>query len=548
MRVDFAGLIRDAFFTGLSVSEPELPEILMEIPKRVEHGDFSSSAAMIYASKNRLKPREVASSLVAAIAGNDMVESVNVAGPGFINFTMKREFWHESIREIAYAGDEYGRLEIGRGQRIQVEFVSANPTGPLHIGHGRGAAIGDSLASILRFAGYEVQKEYYINDIGNQITTLGRSLRARLEELKSGVKPDMDGLYKGDYVIDLAMKLPESMASNPAGMTDAELGHAGQEMMLETIKEDLDNFGVTFESWFSEKTLHEGDDNDVDSVLALLEEKGYSYMSDDALWVRTTDMSDDKDRVAIRSNNEKTYFASDIAYHKNKRERGFDKVINIWGADHHGYIPRIMAVWNMLGYPADGLKILVVQLVSLYREGRQVVMSKRGGEFITLSEVIDEVGKDAARFFFLMRRADSSLDFDMDLAKKETNENPVYYVQYAHARLCSVFEKARGESIEVPDADSINLDLLEEPDEIGLIKQLTLFPMIVSLAARFMEPHRICFYLMDLAGTLHSYYFKHRIITSDRERTLARLLLMKSVRNTLKNGLEMIGVTAPVKM
>ncbi|MBI5167234.1 MAG: arginine--tRNA ligase [candidate division NC10 bacterium] len=534
----------------------EVPEISWETPSEAAFGDLSTTIAFSIAREIKKNPREVATA-VAAQLGLDpnLVEKAEVAGPGYINFFISPACWRSAIPTILAQGKDYGRSEVGKGRRVQVEFVSANPTGPLHVGHGRGAAIGDSLANLLQAVGFSVEREYYINDAGTQMEILGRSVWARYQEELGREAAFPENGYKGGYIRDIARRLVsdygERFLAVPEGETIDLMSAYASRIILGEIKEVLEEFGVKFDSWFSEKGLYgEGDPLEKFRRFVQVREliaKGQIYEYEGALWFGTAVFGDDKDRVIIRSNEAPTYFASDILYHINKFERGFDKAIDIWGADHHGYVPRLKAAVKALGYPPDALEILLVQLVRLLRGGRPVAMSTRAGEFVTLAEVLAEVGKDAARYIFLTRRSDSPLDFDLELAKAQSLENPVYYVQYAHARLSSILREARKAGFPETYGDA-DLSLLSLPEEVSLIKKLAFYPEVVLGAALFCEPHRIPAYLQELAAQLHSYYNKHRVISKDRALSLARLALVASIRIVISNALSVLGVTAPERM
>jgi arginyl-tRNA synthetase len=431
-----------------------------------------------------------------------------------------------------------------------VEFVSANPTGPLHVGHGRGAALGDALANILTCTGHQVEREYYINDVGLQMQTLGLSLFLRVQELQGQHISFPENCYQGDYIKELAKIYLAERGPVPLGEPDAEVlnacGRYAGEAILEEIRQDLQDFGVQFDNWFSENRLFQ--EQVLDRSLADLQARGFIFEADGALWFKATEFGDEKDRVVRRKNGATTYFASDIAYHWEKFQRGFDQVIDIWGADHHGYVPRLKAVVQALGIPEHRLTVLLVQLVSLLREGQPVAMTTRGGTFVTLRQVMDEVGKDVARFIFLSRRADAQLEFDLELAKMQTSENPVYYVQYAHARLASVFRLASEKNISWQNAMPSVLERLVLPEELTILKLLSTYPDVVETAAFHLEPHRITYFLTELAAQLHSYYYKHRFISDDEELTQARLLLVKGIKAVLDHGLSLLGVEAPESM
>ena len=534
-----------------TLSSGIVPEIIIEVPTHAEHGDFATNVAMQLAKPEKKAPRQIAEIIINTLKNNsELFEKVEIAGPGFINFFINKNLWRDSLKSIISAGDDYGKGTAGKGKKVQVEFVSANPTGPLHIGHGRGAATGDAVASILTAAGFEVEREYYINDAGNQMDTLGKSVYLRYCELLGKPAEFPDKCYQGDYIKDIARDLITKFGSRYLDTPEDEsipvFSRLGGDIILQGIKQDLEDFGVVHNTWFSEQTLF--DSGKVDEAISQMQQNGFIYENEGALWFRTTDFGDDKDRVVVRSNGVTTYFASDIAYHKEKYQRGFDWVIDVWGADHHGYVPRLKGIVQGLGRDADDLKIILVQLVSLMRDGVPVAMSTRSGEFVTLKEVVDEVGRDAARYFFLMRRSDSQLDFDLELAKRQSTENPVYYVQYAHARICSIFETATERSITPEDFSKIPLGKLDAPEEMALIKFLGQFPEVVEGSALNFEPHRITYYLQELAGLFHSFYNKHRVIGEDPELSAARLLLLKCTAQTLKNGLLLLGVSAPERM
>ena len=529
------------------------PRIEVELTRDPGHGDYASNIAMILASQAKKNPREIAKILLEGISDRDGVlelEKVEIAGPGFLNFFVREGGLTTLLEAVERQGDCYGSSDLGKGRRVQVEFVSANPTGPLHIGHARGAVVGDVVANILAAVGYQVFREYYINDAGNQMNNLGKSVLLRYRELLGETAEFPEGCYRGDYIRDLASELLKRDGERHLAQDAAEVASLFTDYaagaILEGIKEDLRNFGVVFDLYFSERELYR--DEGVEKLLRDLEEKGFIYREGEALWFRTTAFGDEKDRVVVRKNGNPTYFAADIAYHRNKFLRGFETVIDIWGADHHGYIPRMSAAVQALGHEKEALKIILVQLVSLLRDGKPAPMSTRSGEFVTLREVVDEVGRDAARYNFLMRRSDSHLDFDLELAKKQSNENPVYYVQYAHARICSILRMAAERGIAAPAVGEADASLLRLPEETDLIKAITRFPEVVEGAARTLEPHRLTFYLNDLAALFHSYYNRNKVISEDGALTGARLFLVRSVLTVLKNALNMLGVSTPEKM
>lgn len=539
-----------ACFNNGTLHSGVVPDVQIEIPGNPDHGDFASNLAMTMARAEKKSPRQIAEALVEALDGCDFLSKVEIAGPGFINFTLAPGCWYEVLDEITVKGKDYGLSQVGEGQKVQVEFVSANPTGPLHIGHGRGAATGDVVASVLQAAGYEVQREYYINDAGNQMRTLGLSLLLRYRQVCGEQVEFPDDCYQGDYILDLAKEIHGAEGTRYLELDENEaiksLGCFGGDRILAGIRDDLEAFGITFDRWYSEQGLFDRDE--VSNGLKVLKEKGLSYEKDGAVWFRTTDFGDDKDRVLVRSNGETTYFASDVAYHLEKFSRGFDTVIDVLGADHHGYVQRMKAVVNGLGRNPDDLQIILVQLVSLLREGEPVAMSTRSGEFVTLREVVDEVGKDACRFIFLLRRADSQLDFDLELAKRQSNDNPVYYVQYAHARVCSICRNAEEQGVVTLEREALDLSCLTLTEELALAKHLARYPETVVNAAQNREPHRIVYFLQELASQFHSYYNRQRVLVDDLATTQARLYLVKGVRTVLANALNLLGVDAPERM
>jgi arginyl-tRNA synthetase len=530
------------------------PAITLETPKDKNHGDLATTLALTLAKAESKPPRKIAEIMLANIQDEEgIIAKTEIAGPGFINFFLKQDRWRKTLFDIDDQAHEYGLKDIGKGEKVQVEFVSANPTGPLHVGHGRGAAVGDALANLLSAVGYDVQREFYINDAGRQVRLLAQSIYARYQQaLGNSVAFPEDG-YHGEYIAEVAQDFIKvhgtTFLNKPFDTCAAVFADFGKDAMLADIRKDLEAFGVRFDVWFSEKTLLE--DNSVQKSLGELRERGYLYDQDGAQWLRSTAFGDDKDRVVVKKDGEFTYLASDIAYHRNKLARGFKQLVNIWGADHHGYIPRVQAVIQAFGHPKDSLHVLLVQLVSILRHGQPVPMSKRAGTFVTLRDVVQDVGADAARYIFLTRRSDSHLDFDLDIAKEQSRENPVYYVQYAHARIASVFREAETRNIPVPTRDTVNLALLDLEEEQNIIKALAKYPEVVEEAALNYEPHRLTFYLQDLAGLLHNYYFKHRIITDDAALAAvmgARLFLMKQVKTVIQSALKILGVTAPERM
>lgn len=528
------------------------PVIMLERPRREGQGDWASNVAMQMAKVFGASPREIAQAVVDRLdLESGYLDRAEVAGPGFINFFLSPLWAAEVVAGIRRQGEAYGRCDIGRGRKVQVEFVSANPTGPLHVGHGRGAIVGDVTANILAAAGWEVEREYYINDAGLQMTLLGKSVQSRYFDLldRSEAAPFPEDGYKGEYIYDLARELidrdGDAHLEEPLEMSLPVFQAHAVEAILEMIRRDLKDFGVRYDVWFSEKSLY--DSGAVREAAEFLKKRGFAYEKDGAVWFKATEFDDAKDRVLFRSNGVATYFMSDIAYHKNKYDRGFDLVIDVWGADHHGYVPRMTAAVESLGRKAEDLRVLLIQFVNLLRGGEQVAMSTRSGQFVTLRDVIDEVGVDASRYFFVMRSCDSHLDFDLALAKEASNENPVYYVQYAHARIHSLFREASGRGVALSGED-VDLHLLDTAEEQALIRKLAAFPEEVAKASEELAPHRVTFYLYDLASHFHSFYNAHRVLDAEPDLRRARLALLDATRITLANALGLLGVQAPQNM
>lgn len=574
---NFKSHLAELFAQALRDVAPDAAQIdiLIERPKQASHGDYACSLAMLLAKPMRKPPREIAQTLVAALPASEVVEKVEIAGAGFINIFITTAAKQAIVNAVLQTADDYGRLTLGAGRKIQVEFVSANPTGPLHVGHGRGAAYGASLANVLDAAGYSVIREYYVNDAGRQMDILALSTWLRYLELRGANLVFPANAYQGSYVRDMAQQInsahggkfvhpvEDALANVPSFADDADahldalisnckklLGedyayihnHALTEQ-LGDCRNDLAEFGVHFDDWFSEQSLF--DSGMVARAVGLLKAGGHLYEQDGAQWFRSTSFGDEKDRVVQRDNGLYTYFASDIAYHLNKYERGFDRIINIWGADHHGYIARVKGALNALGLDSDKLTIALVQFAVLYRNGEKTSMSTRSGEFVTLRELREEVGNDATRFFYVMRKSDQHLDFDLDLAKSKSNENPVYYVQYAHARVHSVLEQWAGNPGNLQDA---NVELLDSDYEKTLLQQLIDYPQVIENAACDLAPHLIAFYLKELAADFHSYYNAARFLVEDEAVRLARLALIVATAQVMRNGLGLLGVSAPEKM
>jgi arginyl-tRNA synthetase len=558
-----------------TVAPGVLLPIVLERPKSAQHGDYASNLAMQLAKPMKRNPRDIAQALISAMPASPLLHKVEIAGAGFVNLYLKPAAKQKVVHEILENARAFGRLSLGRAKKVQVEFVSANPTGPLHVGHGRGAAYGASLSNLLEAAGYSVAREYYVNDAGRQMDILVLSVWLRYLELAGVQLPFPPNAYQGDYVLEMARLLkathqmrhvraselvlreapspdadPETyldrLIVNAKDLLGADYLSLHEFVLTEQVSDcrsDLLEFGVTFDAWFSEKSLF--DSGLVERAIQRLEQTGHLYVKDGAKWFRSTDFGDEKDRVVQRENGQYTYFASDIAYHISKYERGFDRMINVWGADHHGYILRVKGALNALGLDSDRLTIALVQFAVLYRNGKKASMSTRTGQFVTLRELRDEVGNDAARFFYVLRKSDQHLDFDLDLAKTQSNDNPVYYIQYAHARVCSVLEQWGGDAALLVNAD---LTPLVDEHELQLLQTLLDYPEQIQSAAHELAPHLVAFYLRDLAASFHSYYNGTRLLVEDGRVREARLALAASVRQVLRNGLEILGVGAPDKM
>jgi arginyl-tRNA synthetase len=529
----------------------DIPKVEIEEPRAGVHGDFSTNIAMVMASAQKMAPRKIAEAIIAHLQDpQQWIAKTEIAGPGFINFFVKPSAWHTVLREIHRADTAYGASDLGKGQKFQVEFVSSNPTGPLHVGHGRGAAVGDAVANILSFCGYDVQKEYYINDSGRQIRTLGQSVFLRYQQLFGRKIKFPDECYQGDYIRDLAAEIKtdrgDALLNEPEQDAILKCARFAAGKILDGIRDDLKLFGVEFDCWFSEQSLY--DSGRVDEILNNFRKQKIIYEKDGALWFKTSEFGDEKDRVVVKANGETTYFASDIAYHQDKYDRGFERVVDVWGADHHGYIPRMKAAVEASGHRRNQFDVILVQLVNLLRAGQPVAMSTRAGKFETLREVINEVGRDAARFIFLTRHYESTLDFDLEVARQKTNDNPVYYVQYVHARIASILRKGNERGTCEVSWDDDAVARLEAPEEIDLIKALARYPDILAGSAQSMEPHRVTYYLMELASAFHSYYNKHRVLTDDDLLRCGRLNLILAVQKVIRNGLTLMGVSAPDRM
>ena len=551
--------------------------LVFERTRQKEHGDFACNVAMMLAKAAGKPPRELAQMIVNALPKDPLITKVDIAGPGFINLFIASDAQNSVIGQILEQGEQFGLGEPNSKQKIMVEFVSANPTGPLHVGHGRGAAYGDALARVLEAAGNTVEKEYYVNDAGRQMDILAVSVWIRYLEAQGLSVSLPENCYKGQYVVDLGHTLSDlhgnkyivdaseitearqNLELEPAldatiALAKSALGAEGFEIffeaalsgILDDIKQDLEEFGVSYDTWFSEKSLF--DSGKIDKAIIALKKSGDVYEKGGALWFKTTAYGDEKDRVVVRENGQPTYFASDIAYHQDKLDRGFDLAINVWGSDHHGYIPRVKAALTALGLNQDRLKVLLVQFAVLYRGGEKVGMSTRSGEFVTLRELRNDIGSDAARFFYAQRKSEQHMDFDLDLAKAQNNENPMYYVQYAHARICRLFENAAENNISTESLENADLALLNFDEEASLITTLQRFPETVEKAATHFEPHQINYYLKDVATAYHSYYNNHKVLDAEENKRQAMLALSAATRQVLKNGLNILGVGAPESM
>ncbi len=519
----------------------------VEEPKQASHGDFSTNLAMIVAGREKKNPREIAGVLVEKMKGHtDLVDKVEIAGPGFVNFFIKPEIWQSVLPEVCAQDEKFGLSEIGKGRKVLVEFVSANPTGPLSIGHGRQAVLGDAIARLLTATGHQVDREYYYNDAGRQMRVLGESTRARyLEILGLEYEFPEDG-YQGEYIREIAQQLVDEKGDSLKDEEYLPFKEAAEKAIFADIDSTLNRMEIKFDNYFNEHTLY--DDGLIDDVVAALREKGLVYEQDGAVWFRTTEFGHDKDRVIIKSTGEPTYRLPDIAYHREKFRRGYDWMVDIFGSDHIATVPDVLAGVQALGYDPDKVTVVLHQFVTLMRDGKQVKMSTRKATFITIDELIDEVGIDVVRFFFLMRKADSQLEFDLDLATKQSHENPVYYMQYGHARLASIARKAVEKGVDRGDLSDAALGRLVESEELHMLKALAAWPELVESAALDLEPHRVIFFMQDLAAQFHSYYNKHRIIGDDLELSRARLWLAEGLRVMLRNGLNLIGVNAPETM
>ena len=585
MKAEIAKLLEQAVSkcqSAGSLPTDVTPTIHVDRARDSKHGDFATNLAMTLAKPARSKPRDIAEAIIAQLPASELIDKVEIAGPGFINFYINQQAQFSIVPTILKRAEQFGRSTIGDGKRIQVEFVSANPTGPLHVGHGRGAAYGAVVASLLKAIGYNVHCEYYVNDAGRQMSILAASVWLRYLELCGEELPFPVNGYKGDYVWDVAATLHRENGDNMRHSWD-EINHAlpadapdgdkeeyidaliekmqsllhpdqyrlvfdlGLNYILDDIRDDLQQFGVVYDEWYSERSLT--DNGAVMRAIERLQASGHTYENAGAIWFKSTDYGDEKDRVLVRDNGITTYFASDIAYHMDKMERGFDKVIDIWGADHHGYVPRVKAALEALGNDPSKLDVLLVQFAILYRGGEKMQMSTRSGEFVTLRQLRKDVGSDAARFFYVMRKCEQHLDFDLDLAKSQSNDNPMYYIQYAHARVCSVARQLADKGYAFDQSIGLaNLDQLTENHESSILTQLARYPEVIESAATQHEPHQIVHYLRELANDFHTYYNAHQFIVEDDALRNARICLINAVKQVTANGLGLLGVSAPESM
>ncbi len=529
-------------------SEGGAGKYTVEIPKHENQGDYSTNIALVLAGIEKRNPREIAAQIKTLLEQDEaLISSVSIAGPGFVNITVQPAVWQRVIGDIEKAGEAFGRSGIGAARRVMVEFVSANPTGPLSVGHGRQAILGDAIARLLEATGHDVYREYYYNNAGRQMRVLGESARARYRELLDLDYTFPEDGYQGEYIYDVARALQQEYGDRLSNSDDLVPFQAkAEELIFRDISSTLARMGIVFDNYYNERSLY--DDGHIDSVVSELRGKGLVYEHDNATWFKTTEFGHEQDRVIIKSSGEPTYRLPDIAYHREKFKRNFDWLINIFGSDHIATVPDVLAGVTALGYDPAKVTVVLHQFVTLMRDGKQVKMSTRKANFVTVDELLDEVGTDAARFFFMMRKPDSQLEFDLDLATRESQENPVYYVQYAYARLCSIIRQARDRGLAILGFGQVDSSLLTQPEEIRILKSMASFPLLVEQAALELEPHRIIFYLMELAGQFHSYYNKHKVITEDTALSQARLCLVGALRTTLGNGLRIVGLSTPEQM
>lgn len=551
IRSKLKNAIESCFEQGISEglwSDKGRGRFTVELPKHEGQGDYSTNIALVLAGIEKKNPREIASQISEKLSARTaLVDKVDIAGPGFVNVFINSDVWRQLIPEIVAQGPLFGKSEVGGKRKVMVEFVSANPTGPLSIGHGRQAILGDSIARLLEATGHDVFREYYYNDAGRQMRVLGESTRARYLELLNKPSQFPEDGYQGQYIVEIAEMLKEE---HGAGLADHEdvvpFKEKAEQFIFKDISSTLERMGITFDNFYNERSLYEN--GHIDSVVSELRSKGYVYEKDNAVWFKTTEFGQEQDRVIIKSSGEPTYRLPDIAYHREKFRRDFDWLIDIFGSDHIATVPDVMSGVKALGYDPDKVTVVLHQFVTLTRDGKQVKMSTRKANFVTVDELLDEVGVDPVRFFFMMRKADSQLEFDLDLATKQSQENPVYYVQYGFARLCAILRQAEDKGVPILGFDEIDATLLAEPEELGLLKTMSGFPAAIEASAMDLAPHKIIFYLMELAGQLHSYYNKHKVITDNIPLSQARLSLIGALRIVLKNGLDIVGLSAPERM
>lgn len=551
IRLQVKSVLDQCFLQGVAEgiwSDAGEGKYTVELPKHEGQGDFSSNIALLLAGIEKQNPRQIAAKIVEKlILETELFERVEIAGPGFVNFFVNSNVWRGLIPHIMAKGSHYGKSEIGSDRKVMVEFVSANPTGPLSIGHGRQAILGDSIARLLEATGHNVYREYYYNDAGRQMRVLGESTRARYLELLGEKSEFPEDGYQGEYIVEISQSLVEEKGDSLKDHSDVTVfKEQAEKFIFKGISSTLKRMGIVFDNYYNERSLY--DDGHIDDVVSQLREKGYVYEKDNAVWFKTTEFGHEKDRVIIKSSGEPTYRLPDIAYHREKFRRNFDWLIDIFGSDHIATVPDVMAGVEALGYDPAKVTVVLHQFVTLTRDGKQVKMSTRKANFITVDELVDLVGVDAVRFFFMMRKADSQMEFDLALATRQSQENPVYYVQYGHARICSILRQAAERGVERAVVDTVDMSLLQEPEELNLLKTMSTFPTMIETAALELAPHKTIFYLIELASQFHSYYNKHKVLTDNVGLTQARLSLVESLRVVVKNGLDIIGLTAPEKM
>jgi len=551
IRLQVKSVLDDCFLQGVSEgiwSDTGAGKYTVELPRHEGQGDFSSNISLVLAGIEKKNPREIAGKIIEKLALNtELFERVEIAGPGFVNFFINSDVWRRVIPAVMAEGTDFGRSTIGNNRKVMVEFVSANPTGPLSIGHGRQAILGDSISRLLETTGHDVFREYYYNDAGRQMRVLGESTRARYLELLGEKSEFPEDGYQGQYIVDIAQSLVDEKGNSLKSHADVTVfKEQAEKYIFEDISTTLKSMGIVFDNYYNERSLYE--DGHIDDVVCKLREKGYVYEKDDAVWFKTTEFGHEQDRVIIKSSGEPTYRLPDIAYHREKFRRDFDWLIDIFGSDHIATVPDVMAGVEALGYDPAKVTVILHQFVTLTREGKQVKMSTRKANFVTVDELMEVVGVDAVRFFFMMRKADSQMEFDLDLATRKSQENPVYYVQYGHARLCSMLRQAVDKGVQKEPFERIDSSLLQEPEELSLLKTMSTFPAVIEGAALDLAPHKVIFYLIELASQFHSYYNKHKVLTDNVPLSQARLCLIESLRVVLKNGLDMIGLSAPEKM